>query len=62
MPPHNRNFVGRVDELRRLRETLALDRVGAIAAVNGLGGMGKTALAFEILRMRSPESIPAADF
>ena len=47
MPPHNRNFVGRVNELRRLRESLALGRIGAIAAVHGLGGMGKTALAFE---------------
>jgi tetratricopeptide (TPR) repeat protein len=47
VPPHNRNFVGRIDELRRVREALALGRVGAIAAVHGLGGMGKSALAFE---------------
>ena len=47
IPDHNPNFVGRVDELRRLRETLALGRVGAIAALHGVGGMGKSALAFE---------------
>jgi tetratricopeptide (TPR) repeat protein len=47
IPPHNPHFVGRVDEMERLRRTLALGRVGAIAAVHGLGGMGKSALAFE---------------
>jgi tetratricopeptide (TPR) repeat protein len=47
LPSHNPNFVGRHDELRRLREILACHRVGAIAAVQGIGGIGKTALAFE---------------
>jgi hypothetical protein len=47
VPPHNQNFVGRVEELRRLREELALGRVGAITAVHGIGGIGKSALAFE---------------
>src|SRR5262249_5513811 len=46
-PAHNRNFVGRVDEMRRLREPLLCGRVGAITAMHGLGGIGKTALAFE---------------
>jgi tetratricopeptide (TPR) repeat protein len=47
IPPHNAHFVGRLEELRKLREFLALGRVGAITAVHGLGGMGKSALAFE---------------
>jgi tetratricopeptide (TPR) repeat protein len=47
VPQHNRNFVGREEELRRLREVLAYGRVGAITAVHGLAGMGKSALAFE---------------
>jgi len=47
VPDHNPNFVGRIEELRRLRETLALGRVGAIAAVHGIGGIGKSAMAFE---------------
>jgi tetratricopeptide (TPR) repeat protein len=47
LPAHNRNFVGRQDELRQLREILACNRIGAIAAVRGLGGIGKTALAYE---------------
>ncbi len=47
VPPHNVNFVGRAEELRRLREGLALGRVGAITAVHGIGGIGKSALAFE---------------
>ena len=47
IPDHNPNFVGRMDELRRLREALALGRVGAIVALHGIGGIGKSALAFE---------------
>lgn len=44
---HNPNFIGRTTELRRLRETVALGKVGVLTAVNGLGGVGKTALAIE---------------
>src|SRR5262249_16906913 len=35
--PHNPSFVGRVEELRRLREDLALGRVGVVTAVHGIG-------------------------
>ena len=44
---HNPHFVGRTVELRRLRETMALGKVGVLTAVHGLGGVGKTALAIE---------------
>jgi tetratricopeptide (TPR) repeat protein len=44
---HNMHFIGRRTELRRLRETVALGKVGVLTAVHGLGGMGKTALAIE---------------
>jgi tetratricopeptide (TPR) repeat protein len=44
---HNPYFIGRTRELRRLREVLALGKVGMITAVHGLGGVGKTALAIE---------------
>ena len=47
VPPHNERFVGRVEELRRVRAALALGRAEPIAVVHGLGGMGKSALAFE---------------
>lgn len=46
-PPHNRNFVGRTDDLRRLRESLKDGVVTAVTAVSGIGGIGKTALAAE---------------
>ncbi|NQT14551.1 MAG: toll/interleukin-1 receptor domain-containing protein, partial [Planctomycetes bacterium] len=46
IPPYNPNFVGRTDELRKLHDTLALGRVGAVTAVQGIGGIGKTALAY----------------
>jgi len=46
-PPHNRNFVGREDDLRRVREQLAFGRVTAVTAVSGIGGIGKSALAAE---------------
>ena len=44
---HNPHFTGRTTELRRLRETVALGKVGVLTAVNGLGSVGKTALAIE---------------
>ncbi len=47
IPHHNTNFVGRLEELRAIREALALNRVGSVAVVQGLRGMGKSALAFE---------------
>jgi tetratricopeptide (TPR) repeat protein len=43
--PYNPRFIGRTRELSQLREQLALQRVGAMVAIHGLGGMGKTALA-----------------
>lgn len=47
VPPHNSRFVGRQDELRQLREALAKGHIGAITALHGIGGIGKSALAFE---------------
>ena len=44
---HNTHFVGRREELRQLREMLACGTFGVITAVQGLGGVGKTALANE---------------
>ena len=46
VPPYNRNFVGRIEDLRRLRHTLEENPVGAIVGVQGIGGIGKTELAF----------------
>ncbi len=45
VPPYNRHFSGRFDELFHLRETMVNRREGVIAAINGMGGMGKTELA-----------------
>jgi tetratricopeptide (TPR) repeat protein len=44
---HNQRFVGRASELRRMRESVGLGKVGVLTAVHGMGGMGKTALAVE---------------
>jgi tetratricopeptide (TPR) repeat protein len=44
---HNPHFVGRVEDLRRLHATLLAGHTGVLAAIHGLGGMGKTALAVE---------------
>ncbi len=47
MDAHNPHFTGRIDELRHLRECVALGRVGVVVALHGLGGIGKTALVTE---------------
>lgn len=46
VPPYNKKFSGRIDELLDLRSRLTADRAGVVCGVNGLGGMGKTELAF----------------
>jgi hypothetical protein len=46
VPPCNKKFSGRVDELLALRELLKSDRAGVVCGVQGLGGIGKTELAF----------------
>ncbi len=45
LPAYNRRFVGRVEEIRQVRECLALGDVGVVATLHGLGGVGKTELA-----------------
>ncbi len=44
IPPLNPFFVGRTDELQTLHSVLFAGRVGNIAVVHGLGGMGKSEL------------------
>ena len=39
-------FVGRREELRRLHEQLGIGAIGVVTAVHGLGGQGKTELAY----------------
>jgi len=46
VPDYNPCFVGRLRELDALFEMLSLRRMGVVAAVHGLGGMGKTELSF----------------
>jgi len=47
VPAYNKNFTGRLEELLALRERLIKDdRTGVIYGVHGLGGIGKSELAF----------------
>jgi hypothetical protein len=46
VPPYNKKFSGRMEELLALRDRLKDDRAGVICGVHGLGGIGKTELAF----------------
>ncbi len=46
VPPYNRKFSGRVEELLALRERLKSHQSGVVCGLNGLGGIGKTELAF----------------
>ncbi len=45
LPAHNPRFVGREVEMERLHKAAGLGRFGLLTAVQGIGGMGKTALA-----------------
>ena len=46
IPPFNRRFVGRREELAKLRRQLINSRTGTIVVLHGLGGTGKTEVAF----------------
>jgi tetratricopeptide (TPR) repeat protein len=47
LPAPNPRFVGREREMEMLHKATALGRLGVIAAVHGVGGLGKTAIAFQ---------------
>jgi tetratricopeptide (TPR) repeat protein len=47
LPAHNPRFVGREAEMQRLHEAVGLGRFGVLTAVQGMGGVGKTALAIQ---------------
>ncbi len=47
LPAHNPKFVGRESEMQHLHESVALGRVGVLTTVQGVGGLGKTALAIQ---------------
>ncbi|MDX1967549.1 MAG: toll/interleukin-1 receptor domain-containing protein, partial [Planctomycetaceae bacterium] len=51
----NPNFVGRVSELRQLREALTNFEIVGVCAVHGIGGIGKTSLAVEYAYCFRPE-------
>jgi hypothetical protein len=46
VPAYNEKFTGRLDELLELRRALTDKQTGVIAGIHGLGGIGKTELAF----------------
>ena len=47
LPAHNSRFVGREFEMERLHKAAGLGQYGLLTAVQGVGGMGKTALAIQ---------------
>ena len=47
LPAHNPRFVGREVEMARLHKAAGLGQFGVITAVQGVGGMGKTALSIQ---------------
>lgn len=51
-PPPPYNLIGRDDQLRNLKRRLFTDRNPALTALNGLPGVGKTALAIQLAHDR----------
>jgi tetratricopeptide (TPR) repeat protein len=47
LPSHNPHFVGRETEMQRLHESAGLGRFGVLTALQGMGGLGKTAIAIQ---------------
>ncbi|WP_295608732.1 tetratricopeptide repeat protein [uncultured Lamprocystis sp.] len=47
LPAHNPRFVGRELEMQHLHESAGLGRFGVLTALQGMGGLGKTALAIQ---------------
>ena len=47
LPAHNSRFVGREVEMKRLHTAAGRGQYGVLTAVQGVGGMGKTALAIQ---------------
>jgi tetratricopeptide (TPR) repeat protein len=59
LPPQVPGFVGRADELAHLTATLQSGQsVGLSALVAGLGGVGKSALASEVLHQLADDAFP----
>lgn len=47
LPAPNKRFVGRENEMKKLHEETGLGKFGVIAAVHGMGGLGKTSIAIQ---------------
>lgn len=47
LPAPNIRFVGREREMKLLHESVGLGKFGVLTAVHGMGGLGKTAIAFQ---------------
>jgi hypothetical protein len=45
--PHNANFTGRARQIREVHEALTKSSIGVITAIKGIGGIGKSTIAYE---------------
>ncbi|MEH1912570.1 MAG: tetratricopeptide repeat protein [Nostoc sp.] len=57
LPRYNDVFVGRKQEIARCMEALSPDERGWGVAIDGIGGMGKTALALEVAHLARKQAL-----
>jgi len=58
--PHNTNFTGRAQQIREVHEALTQSSIGVITSIKGIGGIGKSTIAYEYAHAYLGNKTPAS--